>query len=249
MRKWRRMDPSRTWQGFRDAPAINPFSKYQWISNPYPDYNMPTVARDAQPHHSLKAVSHLDEKGWFHVIDAKGRNVGRLSTFICKLLMGKHRVDFRNCRPMGDSVIVVNAIHQFFPGHTWDTKIYRFYRGRKTDPRGPKIITATRLMMLNPGIILSMAVKRMLPNTYMRSNWLRKFYCYPGAIHPHWGIPQVVVPTENRPVQVRDAFSVDAPAPPERRGQARRAWRASLLARAPRADVDGGGGARATSAS
>merc|ERR1712176_302917 len=85
------------------------------------------------------------------------------------------------------------------------------HRNRKSDPRGPKVITATRLMMLNPSIVLSMAVKRMLPNNYIRSNYLRKFYCYPGAIHPHWGVPQVVVPAETRTEAVRPAFSVEMP--------------------------------------
>merc|ERR1712039_220955 len=126
------------------------------------------------------------------------------------LLQGKHRTDFVANQVIGDSVIVFNAIHVFFPGHTWDTKIYRFYRNRRSDPRGPKIITATRLMMLNPAMILNMAVKRMLPNNYLRSNRLRKFYCSPGAIHPHWGIPQVVVPTEQRPSMISPAFSVQA---------------------------------------
>lgn len=211
IRKIRRLNPSETWQSFRDQQEINPFAKYQWISQPFPDYNMPSIAPGAKPHRSLRCVSFEDEKGWWHVIDAKKRNVGRLAQFIVRILQGKHRRDIHPGHLTGDSVIVVNAIHVFFPGHTWDTKIYRFFRTRKSDPRGPKIITATRLMMINPSIILSMAVKRMLPNTYLRSNWLRKFYCYPGAIHPHWNIPQVVVPVERRPHTAHPAFTITRP--------------------------------------
>ncbi|EER06465.1 hypothetical protein Pmar_PMAR006276, partial [Perkinsus marinus ATCC 50983] len=62
----------------------------------------------------------------FHIIDAAGLSIGRLSQFIVRLLTGKYRVDYRcmdNNR--SDSVIVVNAIHARFVGHTWDTKIYR----------------------------------------------------------------------------------------------------------------------------
>eukprot|EP00928_Gymnodinium_smaydae_P062668 TRINITY_DN46480_c0_g1_i1.p1 TRINITY_DN46480_c0_g1~~TRINITY_DN46480_c0_g1_i1.p1 ORF type:complete len:237 (-),score=32.35 TRINITY_DN46480_c0_g1_i1:355-1065(-) len=213
-RKTKRWDPSRTWQSFRDAKSIDPFAEYQWISQPFPEYNMPRVAPDARPHRSLRAISHKDEKGWWHIIDAKHRNVGKLAMLIVRLLQGKHRADYVQNRLVGDSVIVVNAIHAQFPGHTWDTKIYRFYRTRKSDPRGPKVITATRLMQLNPAMIVNMAVKRMLPNNYIRQNWYRKFYCYPGAIHPHWGVPQVVVPTENRPASLPPAFSIDGPAPP-----------------------------------
>mmetsp|Transcript_55197 Transcript_55197/g.87659 ORF Transcript_55197/g.87659 Transcript_55197/m.87659 type:complete len:225 (-) Transcript_55197:68-742(-) len=210
VRKTRRRDASRTWQSFRDAKVINPFSEYQWTSQPYPSYNMPRVARDVRPHRTLKAISHCDEKGWWHILDAQGRDVGKLAAFASRLLQGKHRCDYAPDRIKGDSVIIVNAIHVFFPGHTWDTKIYRFWRNRKTDPRGAKVLTATRLMMLNPSIIISQAVKGMLPNNLLRNNFLRRLYCYPGAIHPHWGMPQVIVPVEKRPEIIPDAFTFEA---------------------------------------
>ncbi|CAL1136560.1 unnamed protein product [Cladocopium goreaui] len=210
VRKTRRRDASRTWQSFRDAKVINPFSEYQWTSQPYPSYNMPRVARDVRPHRTLKAISHCDEKGWWHILDAQGRDVGKLAAFASRLLQGKHRCDYAPDRVKGDSVIIVNAIHVFFPGHTWDTKIYRFWRNRRTDPRGAKVLTATRLMMLNPSIIISQAVKGMLPNNLLRNNFLRRLYCYPGAIHPHWGMPQVIVPVEKRPEMIPDAFTFEA---------------------------------------
>merc|ERR1711934_571110 len=75
--------------------------------------------------------------------------------------------------------------------HTWDTKIYRFWRNRRADPRGPKGITATRMMVLNPAMVVNQAVKGMLPKNFIRNNLMRRLYVYPGAIHPHWGIPQV----------------------------------------------------------
>ena len=212
VRKTRRRDASRTWQSFRDAKVINPFSEYQWISQPYPSYNMPRVAYDARPHRSLKAISHCDEKGWWHILDAQGRDVGKLAAFASRLLQGKHRCDYTRDRIRGDSVIIVNAINVFFPGHTWDTKIYKFFRNRKTDPRGAKVYTATRLMMLNPSIIISQAVKGMLPRNLLRNNWLRRLYCYPGAIHPHWGIPQVVVPVQKKPEMLPNAFTFEAEA-------------------------------------
>lgn len=171
---------------------------------------MPRVARDVRPHRTLKAISHCDEKGWWHILDAQGRDVGKLAAFASRLLQGKHRCDYAPDRVKGDSVIIVNAIHVFFPGHTWDTKIYRFWRNRRTDPRGAKVLTAARLMMLNPSIIISQAVKGMLPNNLLRNNFLRRLYCYPGAIHPHWGMPQVIVPVEKRPEMIPDAFTFEA---------------------------------------
>mmetsp|Transcript_104955 Transcript_104955/g.338447 ORF Transcript_104955/g.338447 Transcript_104955/m.338447 type:complete len:230 (-) Transcript_104955:31-720(-) len=206
--KNKRTNPSHTWQTFKDAKVINPFAEYQWTSQPYCDKDMPRVATDAKPHRSLKGISHHEERGWWHIIDAKGRDVGKLAAFISRLLQGKHRTDYKANQVVGDSVIVVNAIHVYFPGHTWDTKIYRFYRNRKTDPRGPKVITATRMMLLNPSMVVNQAVKGMLPKNFLRNNWMRRFYCYPGAIHPHWDIPQVIVPAQKRPEFLADAFSI-----------------------------------------
>eukprot|EP00397_Hematodinium_sp_SG-2012_P064627 GEMP01091778.1.p1 GENE.GEMP01091778.1~~GEMP01091778.1.p1 ORF type:complete len:223 (+),score=31.57 GEMP01091778.1:74-742(+) len=195
-RKTRSYNPSTVIQSYHSAKTINPFSKEQWVAQPFQPHNMPRIAFDAKTHHSLRVVTTTQEStGYWHVIDAKGWTVGRLSQEVCQILQGKHRVDYKHSALVGDNVILVNAIHIFYSGHTWDTKIYRFWRTRKVDPRGPKIITAKKLMFLNPSMILNMAIKRMLPNNYLRSNWLRKVYTYPGAIHPHWGVPQVIVPT------------------------------------------------------
>ena len=35
-----------------EKQVINPFAEYQWISQPYPEYNMPKVAHDVKPHRS-----------------------------------------------------------------------------------------------------------------------------------------------------------------------------------------------------
>ena len=155
---------------------------------------MPKIAVDAKKHVSLKAITTDTERGRFHVLDAQNLSVGKLSQFIVSLLQGKYKANYIPQKHNGDSVIVVNAIHQIFPGHTWDTKVYKFYRNRKSDPRGPKIITAKTMMYLNPSMVINLAVKKMLPGNFHRNVLLRKLYVYPGAIHPHWGIPQVIVP-------------------------------------------------------
>lgn len=37
-------------------------------------------------------------------------------------------MDYSPLKVSGDSVVVVNAIHVKFSGHTWDTKVYKFPR-------------------------------------------------------------------------------------------------------------------------
>jgi large subunit ribosomal protein L13 len=63
-------------------------------------------------------------------------------------------------------------------------------------------------------MIFYLALKRMLPHNFKRNNLLRQTYIYPGAIHPHWGVPQVVVPETQVPKQtslVKDVFSIHRP--------------------------------------
>ena len=47
-------------------------------------------------------------KKWY-LIDAKGKNLGRISTEIAKILRGKNKVIFTSNVDCGDFVIVINA--------------------------------------------------------------------------------------------------------------------------------------------
>ncbi|KAL8450435.1 hypothetical protein Emed_002523 [Eimeria media] len=192
---------------------IDPFADFQWIARPFMKRNMPKDHILAKPHRSLKAVTMLDEesRNHWHILDAKGKSVGGLAAQVCRLLQGKHRVDYSPLKVSGDSVVVVNAIHAKFSGHTWDTKIYRF--PRKTHPGGPKVVTAKTIMARNPSTIINLAVKRMLPNNRLRQIFYRRLFVYPGALHPHWQLPQVVVPARPPPEAPCCPFSVTMPSP------------------------------------
>ena len=48
------------------------------------------------------------ERKWY-VIDAEGKNLGRVASEVAKLLMGKHKVTYTPHIDCGDYVIVVNA--------------------------------------------------------------------------------------------------------------------------------------------
>lgn len=186
---------------------INPFAQFQWQAQPFLPKNMPSEHHSSAPHRSLKAITVTNtSQGTWHVIDAKNLSIGYLATHIGRLLRGKHRVDLQVERVPRINIIVVNAIRARFVGHTWDTKVYHFQRnGWK---RGPKILTAKTLMARNPGLPLNLAVRGMLPKNQLRSLHYKRLYVYGGAIHPHWGIPQVVIP-QTCPVKPKhDAFSI-----------------------------------------
>eukprot|EP00916_Digyalum_oweni_P018266 GHVL01030670.1.p1 GENE.GHVL01030670.1~~GHVL01030670.1.p1 ORF type:complete len:227 (+),score=16.48 GHVL01030670.1:529-1209(+) len=191
--------------GYHENQPINPFGQYNWIARPFKIKNMPKDDPFAKPHMSLKCVTHMDtNEGIWHVIDARGQTVGPFCIRIARLLMGKHKVNYRRAYQLsGDNVIIVNAIHVKFSGHRWDTKVYRF--NRKGIPGGPKVITAKTMMSRNPAMVINICVKGSLNRLKCRSVYLRRLEVYSGAIHPHWGIPQVIVP---RPPVIPPPFEV-----------------------------------------
>ncbi|EER06466.1 hypothetical protein Pmar_PMAR006277 [Perkinsus marinus ATCC 50983] len=82
---------------------------------------------------------------------------------------------------------------------------------RADDPLGAKIVTAKHLMFHNPALPLNLCIRRMLPSTLIRTVMTRRLFIYPGAIHPHWNIPQVVVPRPNPPPVSDPVFTVTRP--------------------------------------
>ncbi|EDO06931.1 Ribosomal protein L13 family protein [Babesia bovis T2Bo] len=179
-------------QGYHEG-NIDPFAKVQWISQPFLNGNMPTVSPLAPAHRSLGVVTVTDTPtGNWHIIDAAEKTVGAIASHIAVILQGKHLPTYDSAKVSGDNVIVVNAVRVLMNGHSWDTKVYKF--DRKAHPKGPKIITAKTMMARNPAMIINLAVKRMLPRNKLRPFWYRRLFVYGGALHPHWNIPQVVVP-------------------------------------------------------
>ena len=68
------------------------------------------------------------QRKW-HLIDAEGKTLGRLSTEIAKLLRGKHKVTFTPHVDGGDYVVVINADKIEVTGKKRDNKVYRHHTG------------------------------------------------------------------------------------------------------------------------
>ncbi|MGD8744155.1 MAG: 50S ribosomal protein L13 [Candidatus Woesebacteria bacterium] len=105
----------------------------------------------------------------WHKVDAKGEVLGRLSTRIASLLMGKHKVKFSKHMDMGDYVVVVNARHVRLTGKKPKQKLYRKHSGY---PGGFKEIKFEKLIEENPQRVIQLAVKRMLPDNRLRDRRL-----------------------------------------------------------------------------
>ena len=98
--------------------------------------------------YSLKAKD--IDKAW-HVIDATGQTLGRLSTRVAGLLMGKHKPTFSPHLDMGDFVIIVNAERVRVTGKKLDDKVYYRHTGYMG---GLKTTTLGTMMQRQPGRVI-----------------------------------------------------------------------------------------------
>ncbi len=116
------------------------------------------------------------------VIDAAGVPLGRLSTTIARLLMGKHKPAYTRHLDMGDFVIVVNAEKTVLTGRKEEQKIYYRHSGH---PGNLKSETAGKLRSRQPIRLVQNAVKGMIPKNRLGRLQLKKLKVYAGAEHPH----------------------------------------------------------------
>ena len=118
---------------------------------------------------------------WF-VIDATDQVVGRLAVTIANLLRGKHKPEYTPHCDTGDFVIVVNAEKVAFTGKKWDQKNYQRYSHYTG---GQKIIPAKEMRAKNPGEIIRLAVKRMMPRGPQAYKQITKLKIFAGPAHDH----------------------------------------------------------------
>jgi len=121
------------------------------------------------------------QRQW-HVLDASGQTLGKLSTQVAKLLMGKTKPVYVPNLDTGDYVIVINAAKIRVTGKKLKEKVY--YRHSQY-PGGLKAITLEELLKTSPTRVVEHSVKGMLPHTRLGSAMFRKLKVYAGDNHPH----------------------------------------------------------------
>jgi large subunit ribosomal protein L13 len=121
------------------------------------------------------------QKEWF-VVDATNQVLGRLSSQVASILRGKHKTSFTPHVDCGDNIIVINAEKIRLTGNKWTDKEYVTHTGY---PGGQRITSPKRMAEKNPGRIIELAVKKMLPRNRLGSAIFRNLYVYEGPNHPH----------------------------------------------------------------
>ena len=118
----------------------------------------------------------------WHVIDAEGRTLGRLSSEIAVLLQGKHKPIYVPYLNTGDYVIVINAEKIRVTGKKLEQKMYYRHSGYHG---GLKEETLTQVLKKKPTRVLQHSIKGMLPKNAMGRRMLSRLKLYVGDKHPH----------------------------------------------------------------
>lgn len=129
------------------------------------------------------------ERAWY-VVDASGKNLGRLSAFIAAILRGKHKTTFAPHIDTGDYVIVLNAGKIAVTGDRLDTKLYRRH---SQYPGGFREVTLRQMLQKHPDRVIEIAVKGMLPHNRLGRQMFKKLKVYAGSEHPHQAQKPVVL--------------------------------------------------------
>jgi large subunit ribosomal protein L13 len=118
----------------------------------------------------------------WYVIDAAGQNLGRLSTQVARLLLGKNKPQFTPGVDVGDFVIVVNAEKIEVTGKKLDDKYYYRHSGY---PGGMSQISLRDQLVKFPERVIRSAVLGMLPHNRHGRKLMKKLKIYAGPDHPH----------------------------------------------------------------
>jgi large subunit ribosomal protein L13 len=116
------------------------------------------------------------------VVDAAGETLGRLTTKIAALLLGKHKPTFTPGVAMGDNVVVINATHIVTTSTKMTDKVYYKHSGY---PGGLKSVILRDQLKNHPDRVIRAAVWGMLPHNKMGRHIIKRLKVYGGAEHPH----------------------------------------------------------------
>lgn len=121
------------------------------------------------------------EQQW-RLVDASDQILGRLSTKLAVVLMGKDKPQYTPHHDVGDFVIVTNAEKIRLTGKKADHKILKRYSGY---PSGQTTRTYRWMMEHRPEELIRNSVRRMLPKNRLARQMLKKLKIYRGDTHPH----------------------------------------------------------------
>ena len=138
---------------------------------------------------TVSANKNTVQKNWV-LVDVADQPLGRISSFIARLIRGKHKTNFTPHVDTGDYVVVINAEKVKLTGKKMTEKQYISYTGY---PGGQRFETPQELLQKHPERIVEYAVKGMLPKNRLGRALFNNLHVYVGSEHPHEAQKPVVV--------------------------------------------------------
>ena len=114
----------------------------------------------------------------WHFLDASDQVLGRLSTKIAVLLMGKHKRDFCPNVDCGDFVVVTNTDKVRITGNKAEDKFYFRHSGYAG---GAKTIPYKRQMENDSTKVMELSVRRMLDDNRLRDKRMKRLRIFSGT--------------------------------------------------------------------
>ncbi len=129
------------------------------------------------------------DRKWY-VVDASDATLGRVSTFVAVLLLGKNKPTFTKHIDVGDYVIVINADKLVVTGNKLEDKLYYKHSGF------PGGLTTTKLkdkMIIDSTSVIRKSVRGMLPVNKLRDARLERLKIYSDGDHKHEAQKPVII--------------------------------------------------------
>jgi len=121
------------------------------------------------------------KRNW-HLVDVKEAVLGRASTKIAALLMGKHKPIYSNHLDVGDYVVVINASKVKLTGKKAKQKVYRSHSGYLGNL---KEVSFEKLIKEQPEKVIRDAVAGMLPDNRLKKKRLARLKIFRDTVHPY----------------------------------------------------------------
>ena len=116
------------------------------------------------------------KRDW-HLVDAKDQVLGRLSTKVATLLMGKQKTTYSAHMDSGDFVVIINAEKIITTGKKSLNKVYRSHSGY---PGGFKEVTFEKMSKEHPNRIIEFSVNGMLPDNRLKADRMARLFVFKG---------------------------------------------------------------------
>ena len=122
-------------------------------------------------------------RAW-RLIDLDGQVLGRVSTQMAEILIGKNKIDQSDNLDTGDYVVAINSDKIKVTGKKLNQKKYYRHSGY---PGGFKEESLSSKMAKDSRQVIRLAVKGMLPKNKFQKDRLARLKTFTNAIHPYQG--------------------------------------------------------------